>query len=55
MHPVGDMVQGLGEIPDGEGLTETFVPSVSLSGAFMSGVLVICGFIRGRVGGKLIF
>jgi hypothetical protein len=26
VHPVGDLVQGLGEIPDGEGLTEMFAP-----------------------------
>jgi hypothetical protein len=55
VHPVGDLVKSLGEIPDWEGLTEMSVPFVSLSVAFTSGVLFVVGFISGRVCRQLIF
>jgi hypothetical protein len=55
VHPVGDLVKSLEEIPDGESITQTPAPFVLLPVAFMSGVLVVGGFISGRVGGQLVF
>jgi hypothetical protein len=54
VHPAGDLVEGLYEIPDGEGFVETFVPFVLLPVAFTSGVLVVVGFISGCVGRQLV-
>jgi hypothetical protein len=45
VHPVGDLVKGLYEVPYGEGFTETSAPFVSLPVALTSGVLVVVGFI----------
>jgi hypothetical protein len=50
VHPVGDLVEGLCEIPDGEGFAEMSTPFVSLPVAFTSGVLVMIGFISGCIG-----
>jgi hypothetical protein len=55
MHSVSDLIQSLVEVPDGEGLSETFVVLVLLPVAVVPGVLVISGLIRGCVGGRLIF
>jgi hypothetical protein len=55
VHPVDDLVQGLGEIPGGEGLTETFAPFIPLPVAFTLGILFVSGFINGGVGRQLVF
>jgi hypothetical protein len=54
VHPVGDLVEGLCEIPDGEGFAETSTSFVSLPIAFTSGVLVVVGFISGCIGRQLV-
>jgi hypothetical protein len=55
VHPVGDLVESLCEIPDGERFTETSAPFISLPVALTSGVLVIVGFIDGCIGGQLVY
>jgi hypothetical protein len=55
VHPVGDLVKSLGEIPDGESLTETPASFVPLPIAFTSGVVVVVGFIIGCIGRQLVF
>jgi hypothetical protein len=54
VHPIGNLVKGLCEVPDGEGFAETSTPFVSLLVAFTSGVLVVVGFIGGCVGRQLV-
>jgi hypothetical protein len=54
VHPVGDLVKGLCEVPYGEGFTGTFASFVSLPVVLTSGVLVIVGFIRGCIGRQLV-
>jgi hypothetical protein len=41
VHPVGDLVQSLGEVSDGESLAEMSAPFIPLPVAVTSGVLVI--------------
>jgi hypothetical protein len=53
VHSVGDLVEGLCEIANGEGFAETCMPFVSLPIAFTSGVLVVNGFIGGCIGRQL--
>jgi hypothetical protein len=55
VHPVGDLIQSLGEVPDGESLAETSAVFVPLPIAVTPGILVVSGLISGRVGGQLIF
>jgi hypothetical protein len=55
VHPVGDLVKSLGEIPDGESLTEMPASFVLLPVAFTSGALVVGGFICEIVGRQLVF
>jgi hypothetical protein len=55
VHPVDDLVQSLGEIRNGESLTEMFASFAPLPVAFTSGVLVVSGFISRHVGGQLVF
>jgi hypothetical protein len=55
VHPVGDLVKSLYEIPYGEGFTETSAPFVSLPVALTSSVLVVVGFIRGCIGRQLVY
>jgi hypothetical protein len=55
VHPVGDLVESLSEISNWEGIAETSAPFVSLPVVFTSGVLVVVGFISGRVGRRLVF
>jgi hypothetical protein len=55
VHPVGDLIKSLGEIPDWESFTETSAPFVSLSVAFTSGVLVVIGFTSGRICRQIVF
>jgi hypothetical protein len=54
VHPVGDLVEGLCEVPDGEGFAETSTSFVSLPVAFTSGVLVVVGFISGCIGKQIV-
>jgi hypothetical protein len=54
VHPVGDLVKGLYEVPYGEGFTEMSTLFVSLPVALTSGVLVVVGFIRGCIGRQLV-
>jgi hypothetical protein len=55
VHPVGDLVQSLGEVPDGESLAETSARFVLLPVAITSGVLVVGSFISGCIGRHLVF
>jgi hypothetical protein len=55
VHPVGDLVQSLCKVSDGESLAETTTPFVPLPVAVTSGVLVVGSFISGCVGGQLVF
>jgi hypothetical protein len=50
VHPVGDLVKGLCEVPYGEGFTETSTLFVSLPVALTSAILVVIGFICGCIG-----
>jgi hypothetical protein len=50
VHPVGDLIEGLYEIPYREGFSETSASFIALSIALTSGVLVIVGFIGGCIG-----
>jgi hypothetical protein len=54
VHPVGDLVKSLREISNWEGLVKTSALFFSLPVAFMSGILVVVGFISGRVGRQLV-
>jgi hypothetical protein len=55
VHPVGDLVQGLVEVLDGEGLLEASAVFVPLPVAVTLGILVISGLVCGCIGGQLIF
>jgi hypothetical protein len=55
VQPVGDLIQSLSEVPDGESLSETSAPFVPLSVAVTPGVLVISSLVRGCIGRHLIF
>jgi hypothetical protein len=54
VHPVGDLVKSLCEVPYGEGFTEMSTPLVSLPVVLTPGVLVVIGFIRGCIGRQLV-
>jgi hypothetical protein len=54
VHPVGDLFEGLCEIPYREGFSETPAPLVALPVALTSGVLVVVGFVSGCIGRQLI-
>jgi hypothetical protein len=54
VHPVGDLVESLGEIPDWEGLTETLASFASLRVAFTLGALVVIGFINRCIDRQLV-
>jgi hypothetical protein len=54
VHPVGDLIKGLYEVPYGEGFTEASAPFVSLPVAFTLGVLVVVGLICGCIGRQLV-
>jgi hypothetical protein len=49
-----DLVKRFREVADGEGVTETTVPFVTLPVAFTSGVSVGGGLVGGHVGGQLV-
>jgi hypothetical protein len=49
-----DLVECFSEVADGEGVTETTTPFVTLSVAFTSGVSVGGGLVGRRVGGQLV-
>jgi hypothetical protein len=54
VYPALNLVECFSEVVDGEGVTETTTPFVTLSVAFMSGVSVGGGLVGGRVGGQLV-
>jgi hypothetical protein len=54
VHPVGDMIESLCEIPYREGFLETSAPFIALPVALTSGVLVVVGFISGCIGRQLV-
>jgi hypothetical protein len=51
VHLVGDFVKSLREIPDGESFTKSPALFIPLPVAFTLGILVVGGFISGRIGG----
>jgi hypothetical protein len=53
VHPVGDLIEGLCEVPYREGLTEMSASFVLLPIALTSGVLVVVGF-SGCIGRQLV-
>jgi hypothetical protein len=55
VHPVGDLIKSLEDIPNWEGLTETSASFVSLPVALTSGFLVVVGFISERICRQLVF
>jgi hypothetical protein len=55
VHPVGDLFQGLIEVPDGESLSETSAVFVPLPVAVTSGILVVSGLVYGCIGRQLVF
>jgi hypothetical protein len=54
LHSVGDLVEGLYEVPYEEGFVETSALFVSLPVALTSGVLVVVGLISGCIGRQLV-
>jgi hypothetical protein len=54
MHPVGDLIESLCEIPNRKGFPETSAPFVALPVALMSGILVVVGFISRCIGRQLV-
>jgi hypothetical protein len=54
VHPAGDLIEGLCEIPYRKGFSETSAPFVVLLVALTSGVLVVVGFIGGCIGRQLV-
>jgi hypothetical protein len=54
VHPAGDLIEGLCEIPYREGFSEMSAPFVALPVALTSGVLAVVGFIGGCIGRQLI-
>jgi hypothetical protein len=54
VHPTGDLIKGLCEIPYREGSSVTSTPFVALPIALTSAVLVVVGFIGGCIGRQLI-
>jgi hypothetical protein len=50
VHSVGDLVEGLCEVPYREGLAETFAMFVPLPVVLRSGVFVVIGFISRCIG-----
>jgi hypothetical protein len=54
VHSAGDLVEGLYEVPYGEGFAEMSTPFVVFPVAFTSGVLVVISFIDGCIGRQLI-
>jgi hypothetical protein len=55
VHPDGDLIDSLCEIPDLERFAETSALFISLSIAFTSGALVVIGFVSECIGGKLVY
>jgi hypothetical protein len=54
VHPVGDLIKGLCEIPYGEGLSEMSALFVALPVALTLGVFVIVSFIGECIGRQLV-
>jgi hypothetical protein len=51
VHPVGDLIQGLVEVPDGESLLETYAAFIPLPVAVTPSILVVGSFICGCIVG----
>jgi hypothetical protein len=51
VHPVGDLIQGLVEVPDGESLSETSSAFILLHVAVTPSILVVGSFICGCIVG----
>jgi hypothetical protein len=54
VHPAGDLIESLYEIPYRKGFSETPMPFVLLPVVFTSGVLVVGGFVGGCIGRLLV-
>jgi hypothetical protein len=54
VHPAGNLIEGLCEIPYREGFSETSTPFVVLSVVLSLGILVVVGFIGGCIGRQLV-
>jgi hypothetical protein len=54
VHPVGDLIESLCEIPYKEGFPETSASFIALPLALKSGVLVVVGFISRCIGRQLV-
>jgi hypothetical protein len=54
VHPVGDLIEGLCEIPYKEGFSEMSTLFVALPVALTSSVLVVVGFISRCIGRQLV-
>jgi hypothetical protein len=54
VHPASDLIEGLCEIPYGEGFAKMSTPFVALPIALTSGILVVVGFIGGCIGRQLV-
>jgi hypothetical protein len=54
VHPAGDLIEGLYEIPYRVGFSETPTPFLALPVALTSGILVVIGFIGGCIGRQLV-
>jgi hypothetical protein len=55
VHPVGDLIESLCEIPCKEGFPETSVPFIAVPVVLTSGVLIVVGFISRCIGRQLIY
>jgi hypothetical protein len=54
VYPALDLVKCFSEVADGQGVTKTTAPFITLSVAFTSGVSVGDGLVGERVGGQLV-
>jgi hypothetical protein len=54
VHPVGDLIESLCEIPYKEGFPETSAPFIAVPVVLTSGVLIVVGFISKCIGRQLI-
>jgi hypothetical protein len=54
VHPAGDLIESLYEIPYRKGFSETSMSFVLLPVVFTSGVLVVGGFVGGCIGRLLV-
>jgi hypothetical protein len=55
VHPVGNLIQSIVEVADGESLSEMSAVFIPLPVAVTPGILLVSGFISGHIGGQLAF